>query len=78
MEAKDNRKRYTEQIKIIAAQKAMPVQSDINAIPRVSSKNKYRNSVLSYHKTQGKTTLNNKCYQPYYVMCKNSGIPELK
>ena len=50
MEAKDNRKRATYEIKILAASKAAPANYDSDMSARVPHKKKEMNGVLPAHK----------------------------
>ena len=66
MEAKENRKRAASQIKILAASKVAPDNSDSNASTRVPHKKKARTSFLSAHKQKGK---NNPKYSGAHSYC---------
>ena len=68
MEVKDNRKRAAYQIKILAAQKVVLVDYDINTIPRVTHKKKAGAGVLLDRNQQGKKTPKHKGYQHYFAL----------
>ena len=76
MEAKYNRKRVADHIKILVASKSAPVDSDSDTSAKEPQKNKARTGFLIAHNKQGKKTPKHKCYQIYLVLCKNTGMPE--
>ena len=67
MEAKDNRKTDAAKIKILAASKAVPANSDRYMSARVPHKKKASNGVLPYHKKQVNETAKNSGAQHYCV-----------
>ena len=76
MEAKDNRKRSSAQINMVAIQKVVANGSDSNAIPRVPRKKKARDGMLPSNKQNKSNTLKNVVIQSYCVICNKDGIPE--
>ena len=78
MEAKDNRKRTTDQIKILAASKAVPANYFSNVSAKVTLKNKASTCAIHTRKQQGKKNPNHKGSQRYCVLCKKTGMPERK
>ena len=78
MKVKDNINLSAAQIKRLATQKAVPVDSDSYAIHRFPLKNKDRTVLLATHKKQGNNTPNQIFSKCYCVMYNKYGIPECK
>ena len=74
MEGKDNRKRDADQIKRLAASKAVTDNSDSDTFAKVLHRNKASNGFLPTLKNQGKKPPNYKCYESYCVLCNNDGM----
>ena len=75
---KDNRKGYVDQIKILAASKLAPTNSDRDTSARVLRKKKARAGALLACKQQGEKPPNHSGAQCYCVLGKKAGMPELK
>ena len=78
MEEKYNPKQEADQIKILAASKAAPAESDSDTSPKVSQTNKSRTSVLLNRKNHGKNPPKKKRFKRYCVLYKKYGITERK
>ena len=76
LEEKDDLKITVAQIKILAAQKDVPVDSESYAITRVTLKNKARTGVLTDLNKNVKNNPKHKVSQRYCVLCNKSVMPE--
>ena len=78
MDAKDNRKRADDQIKILAVYKSDMADSDSDASTRVPHKKKEITGVIPAWKQKDMKTPKHKGYQCYYVIYTTTGITDIK
>ena len=78
MDAKDNRKRADDQIKILAVYKSDMADSDSDASTRVPHKKKEITGVIPAWKQKDMKTPKHKGYQCYYVIYTTTGITDRK
>ena len=78
MEKKYNRNQVAVQMKILAASKEAPADSDSDASHRVPCKKMTRTCVLTTQKQEGEKNPKHKGSEHCCVLCKKAGITERK